>query len=254
MQDLPVRVITAVLMAVLGFTALYFDGWVLLLLVSVLAALMAWELFHMAAPDRHLYAGIVALLVAAAVWFSGRDEMLFAMAMMGGAIVIGWVLAPESWRAVFPIYVFAIAAAGLGVFLIRDRHGFELALWLVLVVIATDVGGYFGGKFFGGTKFSPAISPGKTWTGIYSGWAASALVSVIMAPFVDLPWFELACVGIFFSAIAQIGDLCESMIKRKANVKDSSNILPGHGGVLDRFDGMIAVIVLALFLRGLLIA
>jgi phosphatidate cytidylyltransferase len=251
-NELIVRVITGTLLAILCLGALWFDGWRLLALSSVLAALMCWEMFHLAARDRHLYALIVAVLSAAAVWFSGRDEMLLALGLLATVTAIGWVLAPAAWRAVFPAYVFAIAAAGLAIFLIRDTYGFSAALWLVLIVVATDIAGYFVGRSVGGAKFWPSISPNKTWSGTIGGWVAAAIVSVIMAPQLGFGIFAAVIWGVAFSFVAQMGDIAESWVKRRAGVKDSSQILPGHGGVMDRFDGVVAVMVVAIVLQGLL--
>lgn len=251
-SDLPLRIITGGILAAISLWALWVDGWRLLALSSLLAAIMCWEMFHLAARDRHLYAMIVAILSAAAVWFSGRDEMVLALVLLAGVTGIGWALAPAAWRAIFPIYVFAIAAAGLAIFLIRDTYGFSAALWLVLVVVATDIAGYFVGRAVGGAKFWPSISPKKTWAGVIAGWAAAAVVSVIMASYIGYGLVAALFWGVALSFVAQMGDIAESWVKRRAGVKDSSGILPGHGGVSDRFDGMVAVLVVAIVLQGIL--
>jgi len=248
-NELTLRVITGTLLAILCFGALWFDGWRLLALSSALAAFMCWEMFHLAARDRHLYALAVAVLSAAAVWFSGRDEMLLALGLLAAVTVIGWVLAPASWRAVFPAFVFAIASAGLAIFLIRDTYGFAAALWLVLIVVATDIAGYFVGRTVGGAKFWPSISPNKTWSGIIGGWVLAAAVSVIIAPYIGHGFVFAVVWGVGLSFVAQMGDIAESWVKRRAGVKDSSNVLPGHGGVMDRFDGIVAVMVVAIILQ-----
>ena len=253
-SDLSLRIITGVILAAISFWALWVDGWRLLALSSLFAAIMCWEMFHLAARDRHLYALIVAILSAAAVWFSGRDEMLLALALLAGVTAIGWILAPAAWRAVFPIYVFAIAAAGLAIFLIRDTYGFAAALWLVLIVVATDIAGYFVGRSVGGAKFWPSISPKKTWSGVIAGWIAAAVVSVAMASSIGYGIVGALFWGVLLSFVAQMGDIAESWVKRRAGVKDSSGILPGHGGVSDRFDGLVAVLVVAIILQGILFA
>ena len=253
--DLTSRIITGTILAVICFYVLWQEqGWLQLAMASVISAIMCWEMFHLAARDRHLYALIVAVLSAAAVWFSGRDEMLLALALLAGVTVIGWVLAPAAWRAVFPIYVFAIAAAGLAVFLIRDTYGFAASLWLILIVVATDIAGYFVGRGVGGAKFWPSISPNKTWSGIVGGWVAAAVVSVIMAGSIGYGIVAALVWGVVLSFVAQMGDIAESWVKRRADVKDSSGILPGHGGLMDRFDGLVAVMVVAIILQGILFA
>jgi phosphatidate cytidylyltransferase len=127
---------------------------------------------------------------------------------------------------------------------------------LLVVVVASDVGGYFAGKLIGGPKILPSISPKKTWSGTLGGWALAAVVGFIAIQ-LGMGGFGLVVLSIFVAMAAQIGDLLESMMKRKAGVKDSSNLIPGHGGLLDRFDGVMGAsvalgIVLALGGAGLL--
>ena len=111
-------------------------------------------------------------------------------------------------------------------------------LWLVLVVIVTDVFGYFAGRFFGGPKFWPAISPKKTWSGTVAGWIGAALVGLMFSINVE-GGVLLMVISIAVSMASQMGDIVESALKRKMGVKDSSDLIPGHGGLMDRFDGML---------------
>ena len=132
--------------------------------------------------------------------------------------------------------------------MLYDAQGIFLVVWLICVVVATDVAGYFAGKAIGGKKFWPSISPKKTWAGILAGWAAAAVVGGLMGG------EELAAISVFMSFASQLGDIAESAIKRRSGVKDSSNLIPGHGGLLDRFDGLIAanlVVLIALLTLGL---
>ena len=114
----------------------------------------------------------------------------------------------------------------------------QTLVWLVLVVIATDVAGYFAGRFIGGPKFWPRVSPKKTWSGTLGGWFAAMLIGLVFLTFTnagkDLPWISM-----LLSLASQMGDVAESAIKRRMGVKDSSSLLPGHGGLLDRFDGLL---------------
>ena len=123
------------------------------------------------------------------------------------------------------------------------------ALWLVLIVVVTDIAGYFGGRLIGGPKFWPAVSPKKTWSGTISGWVGAAVMSALVAGLFlpgQLPLTAFVLLAMVLSLASQLGDIGESALKRRAGIKDSSNLLPGHGGVLDRFDGMIAVFALVL--------
>ena len=151
-------------------------------------------------------------------------------------------------KSLFFVFAFAIL---LGTFFLtqtRFSGDARLALWLILVVVATDIAGYFGGKAFGGPKIAPFVSPKKTWSGATSGWASAALVGLAFAVF-----FETASVwaAVAASMASQFGDLAESWLKRRADVKDSSSFIPGHGGVLDRFDSLVGAGVAALVLQSL---
>ena len=148
------------------------------------------------------------------------------------------LLPPDQDGWYFWIGVLAILFSAYGLVAVRNES-FVWALWLIAVVILTDIAGYFAGKYFGGRKFWPKISPKKTWSGTAAGWAGAALLSAVFASFMNVGMLFLAVAGILISVSAQMGDILESAIKRRAGVKDSSAILPGHGGVLDRIDGLI---------------
>ena len=122
-----------------------------------------------------------------------------------------------------------------------------LVLWLMLVTWATDIFAYFAGRSIGGPKLAPKISPNKTWAGLIGGMAGAAIVGALAANFFGLgaPFFWL---GAPMGLIAQLGDLYESAVKRRYGVKDSGTILPGHGGVLDRLDGLLPVAVATLII------
>ena len=125
----------------------------------------------------------------------------------------------------------------------RDAHGLELLVWVFLVTWSTDIGAYFVGRTFGKRKLAPSISPGKTVEGLCGGIAAATLIggAWVLAMGLGRPLLALAPL---FAIAAQAGDLFESSMKRRAGVKDSGSWLPGHGGVLDRLDGLVPVAVL----------
>jgi phosphatidate cytidylyltransferase len=212
-SDLGVRTVSAAVMLAVAGTALWLGGW--------------------------FWTGFVAL-IALGVFWEWRG------------LVVGFVPSPSArglWNAAAIVYV-GLAAAML-VYLRDPRLG---DLWNVLVpvgaVIGTDVGAYFAGRTFGGPKIAPAISPSKTWAGLIGGMIASALVCVLPLPlsrhdFAPSGWLEAATVpalaGFAIAVVAQIGDFFESWMKRRAGVKDSGTLLPGHGGLFDRVDGLLAV-------------
>ncbi|NRA87629.1 MAG: phosphatidate cytidylyltransferase [Rhizobiales bacterium] len=134
------------------------------------------------------------------------------------------------------------------------NYGFAATIWVLSIAIATDVGAYFAGRFIGGPKVAPSISPNKTWVGVVGGIVVAVLFSIfVLAMFnLSMSWVIFKLV-IGFSIISQCGDFFESHIKRKFSVKDTGAFLPGHGGLLDRMDGQIFVMVAAgiyAFLRG----
>ncbi|MEZ5691845.1 MAG: phosphatidate cytidylyltransferase [Rickettsiales bacterium] len=128
----------------------------------------------------------------------------------------------------------------------NELTGFLLTLHILFIVWATDIGAYFSGKIIGGAKLAPSISPKKTWSGLGGGMAAAGVTSVVcffFSPYTtSVIWVIIT--GFLISAISQIGDLFESWVKRRADIKDSSSLIPGHGGLLDRVDGLMFTIPL----------
>lgn len=195
-----------------------------------------------------LAAGVLAIL-----WLGG---WMFTLLIMIAAMLMikEWNALNEtqsaSWRLAGFAYV-AIPCASL--IWLRDSQlpetpqaGFALVLYILLLVWATDIGAYFAGRRFGKHKLAPAISPGKTWEGLAGGMLAAGTVSalgVFYSPFPHnfLQGFALGCI---LATVAQGGDLFESWLKRRAGVKDSGSLIPGHGGILDRVDGLIFTVPL----------
>lgn len=128
-------------------------------------------------------------------------------------------------------------------------HGFGLTLWTLAIVWATDIGAYFSGRYFGGPKLAPSISPAKTWSGLVGGAVAAGVIGPIVASQGHNMPIICYILGAPMGLLAQGGDLFESWLKRIAGVKDSGNLIPGHGGVLDRLDGVVPVATVMGFLR-----
>lgn len=186
---------------------------------------------------------IATALVAAAV---GGTVFAVAVAAIATAMFYEWTRVVRGWGGTWYIsgFFYALLPA-LALLWIRERdtHGLELLLWAFLVTWSTDIGAYFAGRRFGKRKLAPTISPGKTVEGLYGGIAAATLIGGAWALSMNLgkPLLILAPI---FALAAQGGDLFESKMKRRAGVKDSGSWLPGHGGVLDRLDGLVPVAVL----------
>lgn len=243
-SDLAPRIASAVGMLVVGAFCIWLGGWWFIGLASIGAGLMVWELAAMLAPGQSAVArglgllGGVAVLIASQI--AGWSGILFLLV----PVLAGLLVVPKD-KAIFAGYGLAILIAAWGLPIFRAEYGVVWLVWLVLVVIATDVSGYFAGRLLGGPKFWPRFSPKKTWSGTVAGWIAAALVGLIFRSFTtagpDLPWISA---GIAFAS--QMGDITESAIKRHAGVKDSSHLIPGHGGLLDRFDGLLGAALLML--------
>ncbi len=124
-------------------------------------------------------------------------------------------------------------------------------VWLVLVVVASDIMGYFAGRMLGGPKFWPRVSPKKTWSGTVAGWVGAAAVGLVLVV-MGHAGPAIVVLSPLVALAGQMGDIVESLLKRRAGVKDASRLIPGHGGVLDRFDALIGA-VLAVWLWGLVL-
>jgi phosphatidate cytidylyltransferase len=190
-------------------------------------------------------------LVLAALWYGFPwIDLIVAIA---APIVVSECVHLTPRRPVVRVLAVAYALGAL-VALLWLRHqpgsGRETVLWVVAVVWATDIGAYFLGKLAGGIKLAPRISPGKTWSGLIGGmcWAAVASAGMGLV-FEQGATFGLAAIGVVLAIVAQMGDLLESAAKRDAGVKDSGHLIPGHGGVLDRIDGLVAVLVVVALAR-----
>ncbi len=237
--DLRTRVLSAIAMAVVGLIAIWAGGITFLVLLSSVAGLMIWELLKMLGPDLSRVKVILLSLVGgAAILPAGADPQLLTMIALLLAPVLGMVSLNKD-RALFLVYSIAILFAVAAFFGLRESGGLIWTVWLILVVIAADVGGYFFGRIIGGPKILPIISPKKTWSGILGGWLLAGIVGAIFWLTVEGASGVLISFSVFVAFASQIGDIAESAIKRHSGVKDSSSLIPGHGGVLDRFDALI---------------
>ncbi|MCY7338390.1 MAG: phosphatidate cytidylyltransferase [Sphingomonas bacterium] len=176
--------------------------------------------------DGYFFAGLVAI-AACAMFYEWRR------------IVAGWGF---GWQIAGFVYALLPAIALLWV---RDRSpiGLELLLWVFVITWSVDIGAYFAGRAIGGPKLAPAISPNKTWAGLLGGTLAAMVLGGLWATLLELPMI-LLWLAAPFAVAAQLGDLFESWLKRRAGVKDSGTWLPGHGGALDRLDGLVVVATL----------
>lgn len=186
------------------------------------------------------------LLIAAALLAAVQGGNIFALLVAAVATLMfyEWTRIARGWGAAWYLggFVYALLPA-LALLWIRERAGLNLLVWAFIVTWATDIGAYFAGRSFGKHKLAPAISPNKTVEGLVGGIAAATILGGAWALANGLPVSLLALAPVLAIA-AQGGDLFESSMKRRAGVKDSGNWLPGHGGALDRLDGLVPVAVL----------
>jgi phosphatidate cytidylyltransferase len=224
-SDLPVRFASAIVMLVLAGGALWLGGWFWTVFVALLALGVLWEW-------NRLVGRFGQSAVAETLWFFA------GVVYVGGAALA--MMAVRNGRQILPDPELS-GYAPLGVL-----AGF------ILPIIAVDVGAYFAGRAIGGPKIAPRISPAKTWAGLGGGAVLAALVGVVVeladiGPAALVPGytaFDLAMAGlagILIAVVAQAGDFFESWMKRRAGLKDSGSLIPGHGGLFDRLDGFIAV-------------
>ena len=189
-------------------------------------------------------AALILLALMAAV--VGGYYFAVLVAAAATAIFYEWTRLVKGWGPGW--YIAGIVTAlmpALALLWIRDRadQGLAVLLWIFIVTWATDIGGYVVGRAIGGRKLAPAISPGKTWAGLYGGMAFATLSGAAWVLYAELDRLLLVLAPLF-ALVAQAGDLFQSWMKRHAGVKDSGDWLPGHGGVFDRLDGMLPVAVL----------
>lgn len=243
-SDLRTRLLTGGALALGGAVAIYLGGAVFLFVTSLAAGILVWELTRMVAPEVQNRAVVLALLSALAVAMAGAFAPAFAIGLAVLPAVLGLVtLGPR--RLVFFAFALLIQGAAYELNDVRETFGATWLLWLLLVVVATDIAGYFGGRALGGPKLWPRVSPKKTWSGTLAGWAASAGVGLAFLTF-TVAGPSVIVLSMLLSVSAQAGDIAESALKRAVGVKDSSDLLPGHGGLFDRFDGVLGASVFML--------
>jgi phosphatidate cytidylyltransferase len=252
-SDLLTRFAAGVVMIAVACVAIYLGGWPFRLLAAAAAAVMMLEWGDMHGAKRGwTWLGIVLLaaptLILPEYLFPAADRDpaeispdLFDGVWMGfagiAALALLYTLVSRRLSLGWGFLYIALPTFAL---LVLSWAWFELVFWLMLVTWATDIFAYFAGRSIGGPKLAPRVSPNKTWSGLIGGMAGAAVIGAAAAWFFDLgaPFVFL---GAPMGLLAQLGDLYESRVKRRLGVKDSGSILPGHGGVLDRLDGLLPV-------------
>lgn len=272
------RVITALVLLAVLLPALMVDSpWPFISFVALAMTAAGWEwarLNGLAGAAAMGFGALVLLLLAIGITSFSQPSWLWNLALviwvLGGALALrgaspAWLLVPQAVR--LTLGALALVTAGLA-FVHWKAQGLNALLSILCLVWVADIAAYFGGRRFGRRKLAPAISPGKSWEGVWSGWLGVFLLALGWVHFVD-PWlggsslfgqlvtakgWPLALlVCLVLSVLSVVGDLFESLVKRAVGAKDSSQLLPGHGGVLDRVDALLPTLPAALALsQGLL--
>ncbi|MGB8136661.1 MAG: CDP-archaeol synthase [Pseudolabrys sp.] len=246
-SNLLLRVVSAAVLAPLALVAAYIGGLPFALFWGIAALVVLWEWMTLVVgPNYRLLVLSCAAAIAVADFLAWLGRPVTALFMVGLGALAGAIFAPSERR----LWVMAGAGYAGGmvlapVFLRADAgFGFAVLLLLFAIVWTTDVLGYFAGRAFGGPKLWPAVSPKKTWSGAIAGTVGAVVVALLVAAqFGSFDRIAIIAVALLLSIMAQAGDLFESWVKRRFDAKDSSHIIPGHGGVMDRLDGFWAAAV-----------
>ncbi len=240
------RLVAGAVLAAAALVVAYVGGLLFNLLVLAVAAVGAYEWNVLcnggAAPTRAAIGGAVLATVGIAALGAPEIALIALAPGVALAVVVAWAIrARRLWSAVGLVYLVLPCIAFIW---LRESEtlGFETIVWIFVLVWATDIGAYFAGRGLGGPRLAPRISPNKTWSGLVGGIACAAAAGAVTAAFLGLSDpAMLALLSAALGVVAQGGDLFESMVKRRFDAKDSGRLIPGHGGLLDRIDGLMAV-------------
>lgn len=256
-EGLKARLVSAVVLIPVSLGFVYLGGWLFALSLVFVTALMAFEWNRLALGGKNRgkitgYVLIYTALITGVLALGLEGQWTFALLLTAFAVVLVYALALRQklkpmWATLgvpwlfLPMLSFIWLRAG-----VDGAYGIATIVWILLVVWGSDSGGYLFGKSLGGPKLAPHISPNKTWSGFVGGVALAMAAGLVMALWVgEGSAMGLVMVSAGLSAVSQIGDLAESSVKRHFGVKDFSSLIPGHGGVLDRFDGLLFVLMAA---------
>ncbi|MBL4739513.1 MAG: phosphatidate cytidylyltransferase [Sneathiella sp.] len=262
LSSLQLRVLSASVLAPVAVAALYLGGPYFTVFLIIAASAMCFEWCKTSFINNiPAFMGLTGFVVFVSIYlaYTGQMSGAFSVLLIGAACVLllTWFRSgPKEWKGAFlgPLYI-GVPVLSLMALRANENDGFALTVSLFFVVWATDTGAYFAGRSIGGPKIAPFISPNKTWAGLIGGMICAALVAVLSTQYLmqtDLSVIVACVAGALLAVLAQIGDFAESGWKRYFKVKDASNIIPGHGGVLDRLDGVLFVAPALYFMNALI--
>lgn len=246
MSNLSQRVLSAIILVVIVLTITWFGGFLFSLLAAMIGAAVFYEWLSITGGIKRkleMSIGVLGFSVFAALYLSGASGHVLVgvlIALFLALFSLALVQKQRPWTSFGLLYAL-LSMVSLAELRGSTFDGLVFVIYLFAIVWATDIAAYFVGRKFGGPKLAPKISPGKTWSGAIGG-TVMAVIAGTMVLSISPIGMTLALVALclILSVVSQIGDLFESWIKRRFNAKDSSNLIPGHGGVMDRVDGLVA--------------
>jgi phosphatidate cytidylyltransferase len=247
-RNLWLRILSAGILAPLAIGAAWFGDWPFTIFWGIAAIAVWWEWIGLVEPSGRnvlLATGVCALILQGVLLETGHVSIALMIVVLG--VLAGIVTAGRQAPLVAGGVIYASALLMATVILRADaKYGFAAVVVLFAVVWGTDIGGFFAGRAVGGPKLAPAISPKKTWSGAIGGTVAGIAAAIAIAELFSIrnP-VMIGLVALVLSVVSQAGDLFESWLKRRFDVKDASGLIPGHGGVMDRLDGFIFASVAA---------
>ena len=252
-RELQLRIVSGLAVAAIALLFVYWGSIPFAILVFLIAAVMSWEWGGIVRNDGADTVGIlhiVAIGAAALLANLGMAGLALAAVAVGAisisALLFGQERGPLSSAGV--LYT-GLPVVALGWLRGDDQFGFQSVLFILIMVAVTDIAAYVCGRMLGGPKLWPAVSPKKTWAGLIGGVVAAAVAGASYSRFLrsgSVAW--LAGLGLLLALVAQGGDLAESALKRRFGRKDSSHLIPGHGGFMDRMDGIVTASLVAALL------
>ena len=252
--DLWPRLISAIILIIAALVTVIMGGKLFVLFWFIAAGAVSWEWQNLISPQRaHLRSALGVFGCALVAWLSWRHDLTGVFVLILFTAALAACLAQKGrrlWAGGGIVYA-ALLVTGVCLLRLSPNHGLEAIAFLFAIVWGADIFAYFGGRLIGGPKLWPAVSAGKTWSGSIVGLVCGAFCGLLtLRLFDETPYesFPTLLLALSVAVVSQCGDLFESAVKRTFGVKDSSNLIPGHGGVMDRLDAFIFAVIYASFL------
>ncbi len=243
LADLKVRLASGAVLVLVALGALSGGPYAFGAVVTVVAALMSWEwgrVVRSMEPDAPMVVHVTAVALAGVLTIFHAAALGLAALLVGTFLVFALLFGQRPMLSALGVLYTGLPAVAL-IWIHADAPlGIVAIVLLIIIVATTDTFAFFSGRLIGGPKLVPRLSPNKTWSGLIGGVSAAAIAAAIFGWVVDIPPGRLAVDAVFLGLISQAGDLLESSLKRAFGVKDASNLIPGHGGFMDRMDGLAA--------------